>query len=122
MSHKYGPALGLLLTYSIMAVMFTTMIDDQPTMASFRARDLVQTDSGSSICICLADNRFTEGDLALAGATSIEELHRIIRQDPKPLVKWAYWRKTALINKAYALNFKHDVINVKSISLPIHFQ
>ncbi len=41
---------------------------------------------------------------------SFEELQGFIEQDPEPTDEWGYWRKTALINKAYALRFNYDLI------------
>lgn len=46
----------------------------------------------------------------LAGVSSVEELREFIKHDPEPIEEWGYWSKTALINKAYALRFNHDVI------------
>ena len=68
------------------------------------------TDRISNVCICIADSRYSKRDLLLADMRSFEELQGFIEQDPEPIDEWGYWRKTALINKAYALRFSHDFI------------
>lgn len=64
----------------------------------------------SDVCICLADSRYSTRDMMLADISSFEELRGIINQDPQPIDEWGYWRKTALINTAYALRFNYKVI------------
>ena len=37
-------------------------------------------------------------------------LRDFVREDPEATIEWGYWKKTALINKAYALKYGYPVI------------
>lgn len=100
--------LGLLLSYSTMTALVYYMVEG-PT-ATLVPTNLIYTKSSGNVCVCLADNRFSERDLLLAEIESDSALKDFIAQDPQSAKDWGYWRKTALINTAYALKHGHNVV------------
>ena len=66
--------------------------------------------SKRTVCICLADDRFSRQDLEMATIDNIEELANFARTRLGPVSELQYWQKTALINTAYALKFGHKII------------
>lgn len=62
------------------------------------------------VCICLADDRYTDTDMQLNDIESLKELHRYARGLSKNSSELSYWRKTALMNTAYALKSGFDII------------
>jgi hypothetical protein len=64
----------------------------------------------TKVCICLADDRYTDVDMQLNEIKSIQELHRYARRLSNNSSDLNYWQKTALMNSAYALRSGHRVI------------
>lgn len=62
------------------------------------------------ICICLADDRYTDRDMQLNNVTSLQELHQYVRDLSGKSSELGYWQKTALMNSAYALKSGYDII------------
>ena len=62
------------------------------------------------ICICLADDRYTDLDMQLNNVTSLQELHQYASSLSKNSSELNYWQKTALMNSAYALKSGYDII------------
>ena len=77
-----------------------TMITDSLT----RARQEMK------ICICLADDRYTDTDMQLNNIKSLQELHQYARGLSQNWSNIKYWQKSALMNSAYAIKSGYDVI------------
>lgn len=106
-SPRHGHLVGLMVTYSMTSLILNAMLDDQHMLES---NNFVQTDPDPNVCICLADNRFSERDLSLVGINSESDLLDFITEDPQASKDWGYWRKTAMINKIYALRHNYKLI------------
>jgi len=77
-----------------------TMITDSLT----RARQEMK------ICICLADDRYTDTDMQLNNIKSLQELHQYARGLSENWSNLKFWQKSALMNSAYAIKSGYDVI------------
>ena len=62
------------------------------------------------VCICLADDRYTDIDMQINNIGSLRELHRYARGLSKNASELSYWQKSALMNSAYAMKSGYDVI------------
>ena len=103
---RYALFFGLLGIYLMFAIQNEVRHITSPVLYRILAKAVPR----SNVCICLADDRFSQDDLELAAIKSYQELREFIEQDSEPLSEWGYWRKTALINAAYALKFNHPLI------------
>lgn len=75
-----------------------------------RPNSLAQTKQDMKVCICLADDRYTDNDMQLNNIRSLPQLRDYIRSFSKNSSELDYWQKTALMNGAYAIKVGYDII------------
>lgn len=109
-SPRHGLVFLMIVLYSVLRIVLQPGKMEPPTNQLLLGGPASQRNPRTGVCICLADNRFSERDLSLARVKSFDGLRDFIRQDPQPVKDWGYWKKTALINTAYALRFGHQLI------------
>lgn len=80
------------------------LIDTMTSVNFTRARQEMK------VCICLADDRYTDTDMQINSIHSIQELRQYARNLSNNSSELSYWRKTALINSAYAMKSGYDII------------
>jgi hypothetical protein len=72
--------------------------------------NLARAKQEMKVCVCLADDRYTDLDIQLNNIESLQGLHQYARNLSNNSSGLNYWQKTTLMNSAYALKFGYDII------------